>query len=567
MSSTCSFYDKNAQKLSQQYNSVSFESAHASWKTHWPKHSDKVLDVGAGSGRDALWMAEQGADVIALEPSLEMIEQGKALTKESVTWLNDELPSLNKAQNLAMRFDLILVSAVWMHIAPNQRKRAFRKLTNLLAPNGNLVITLRHGGFEDERVGHSVSVDELKHLAQERGVTVKDVNESDDSLNRMDVHWQTVVLTLPDDGSGDLKKVRRIIVNDSKSSTYKLALLRVLLRIADAHPGCVIDRTDREVSIPLGLVALYWIKAYKRLIDVGDLQQNSNSSKGLTFITSDGWEKISKLSADDLAVGSVYFSEEAEAIQKTIQASIKAMKEGPIKFIYTDLLGSNNQEFTTLPPVHRRKMQSSICLDSEFFESYGSFVLKQSLWECFQVYNSWIEPLVVNQWVAQMQRFKLNQQNGTTLQTYHDCLQWLDRDHDTSDVRKRVTELQQDNEQVISVWSGTKLNKTYHVDHCLPFAHWPNNDKWNLLPTTQSENLNKKDRLPSKLRLHESKYRILEWWQLAWGADSFNQQRFFTEASFSLPNISSQNHDFEEVFEAMALQVNGVKSRLLVGEW
>lgn len=194
MSSTCSFYDKNAQKLSQQYNSVSFESAHASWKTHWPKHSDKVLDVGAGSGRDALWMAEQGADVIALEPSLEMIEQGKALTKENVTWLNDELPSLNKAQNLAMRFDLILVSAVWMHIAPSERTHAFNQLSNLLADSGKMVVTLRHGGFDDERTGYPVSVEELSDLAKAKGIIVQDVSESDDSLQRNQVHWQSVVL-------------------------------------------------------------------------------------------------------------------------------------------------------------------------------------------------------------------------------------------------------------------------------------------------------------------------------------------------------------------------------------
>ena len=75
-----------------------------------------------------------------------------------------------------------------------------------------------------------------------------------------------------------------MIVNDSKSSTYKLALLRTLIRIADSHPGAVIEKHQDRVHLPLGLVALYWIRLYKRLIDtdLGDglgIQQNSAHRK------------------------------------------------------------------------------------------------------------------------------------------------------------------------------------------------------------------------------------------------------------------------------------------------
>ncbi|TOM79241.1 methyltransferase type 12, partial [Vibrio parahaemolyticus] len=78
-----------------------------------------------------------------------------------------------------------------------------------------------------------------------------------------------------------------------KSATYKLALLRTLLRIADAHSGAVVDRSDGKVVIPLGLVGLYWIRQFKRLIDKENIQQNSNSSKGLGFIKPEGWGRLS----------------------------------------------------------------------------------------------------------------------------------------------------------------------------------------------------------------------------------------------------------------------------------
>ncbi|KAB0304454.1 methyltransferase domain-containing protein [Vibrio fortis] len=569
MSSTIYFYHHNALTLSHQYNSVSFESVHHSWKPYWPLAGDKVLDVGAGSGRDARWMQQQGCEVIAIEPSNALRELGAKYTGVEVTWINDALPALNRTENLGMRFDLILVSAVWMHLPSSYRERAFRKLSNLLAPNGRLIITLRHGEFDDQRQGYPVSVEELEQLAKNSALQVRHIDESKDQLNRSEVWWQTVVMTLPDDGSGDLNKVRHIIVNDNKSATYKLALLRTLLRIADAHSGAVIDRSDGKILLPVGLVALYWVRQFKRLIDIdiegSGIQQNSNTTKGLGFVKEDGWNQLKHLSADDLAIGAMFLGEEAKALQKLFSHTISTIKAGPVTFIYQG--AKDNKLFEILPPAQRRKSLSSLVIDSDFLASFGYFTLDESLWECFRIYHSWIEPLVVNQWVMEMQRFETNRERNISLQTYHDCLVWIDHNHDTRDVRKRVEQLRKEQAEIVSVWSGTVLKQDYHVDHCLPFTYWPNNDKWNLLPTTTSENLKKSDKVPTTEKLHKSKQRILDWWQLAWDHSELSKQRFFSEAALSLPNIPAQCRDFEEVFDAMGLQVRGVKSRLLINEW
>ena len=569
MSSTIDFYHHNALTLSHQYNSVSFESVHHSWKPYWPLAGDKVLDVGAGSGRDARWMQQQGCEVIAIEPSNALRELGAEYTGVEVTWINDALPALSRTENLGMRFDLILVSAVWMHLPSSYRERAFRKLSNLLAPNGRLIITLRHGEFDDQRQGYSVSVQELEQLAKNSALQVRHIDESKDKLNRSEVWWQTVVMTLPDDGSGDLNKVRHIIVNDNKSATYKLALLRTLLRIADAHSGAVIDRSEGKILLPVGLVALYWVRQFKRLIDIdiagSGIQQNSNTTKGLGFVKEDGWNQLKHLSADDLAIGAMFLGEEAKALQKLFSHTISTIKAGPVTSIYQG--AKDNKLFEILPPAQRRKSLSSLVIDSDFLASFGYFTLDESLWECFRIYHSWIEPLVVNQWVMEMQRFETNRERNISLQTYHDCLVWIDHNHDTRDVRKRVEQLRKEQTEIVSVWSGTILKQDYHVDHCLPFTYWPNNDKWNLLPTTTNENLKKSDKVPTAEKLHKSKQRILDWWQLAWDHSDLSKQRFFSEAALSLPNIPPQCRDFEEVFDAMGLQVRGVKSRLLINEW
>ncbi len=344
MNRTIQFYHQHSEQLDNQYQQVSFERVHESWRSFWPDGSNgtcKVLDVGAGNGADATWFANQGCDVYAVEPADSLRAIGESRTQSlPITWLSDTLPELKVVNQLSLRFDCILLSAVWMHIAPSDRERAFRKLANLLAPNGRLVITLRHGGFDDARQAHPVSVEEIEQFAKDHALQIRlQTPLQADALGRDDVKWQTVVLTLPDDGSGDLLTVRHVIVNDSKSATYKLALLRTLLRIADAHPGAVIDRSDKRIAIPLGLVALYWMRQYKRLLDtdVGDgqgIQQNSDANKGLGFVKDEGWHKLKHLTPDDLSIGAFFTGEDAQALQKAMRHTIDTLKAGPVKFTY-----------------------------------------------------------------------------------------------------------------------------------------------------------------------------------------------------------------------------------------
>ena len=110
-------------------------------------------DVCAGSGRDSSALAGQGWDVVAVEPAAGFRELGQdSARNQSIHWLDVQLPDLGKIRKLSYRFDLILVSAVWMHIPPTDRERAFRIQTELLAPGGMLVITLRHGPGDGERL-------------------------------------------------------------------------------------------------------------------------------------------------------------------------------------------------------------------------------------------------------------------------------------------------------------------------------------------------------------------------------------------------------------------------------
>lgn len=563
MSRTIDFYHGHALQLDAQYNSVSFETVHTSWQEWWPKNGQTILDIGAGNGRDAQWLNERGCEVVAVEPADALRTLGVKQTSSKIHWLNDQLPELRKVFELGVRFDVILLSAIWMHIPVGERERCFRKLCNLLSPNGIIVISLRFGEFTDGRNSYSVSAEELNLFTKKFALTTELCSEvSIDELGRSDVRWQTLVFRLPDDGSGSLTRIRKVIVNDNKTSTYKLALLRTLCRIADAHPGAVSDRTDGKVALPLGLVALYWIRLYKRLIDRYGLQQSSNSRLGLGFVKDDGWNRLKHLGADDFAIGSFFVGADAIALNKTIRDTIATIDKGPVAFTY------NCVSINRLFELDRKtvKAETTIILDKDYLSTFGYFILDESMWRCLQDYSSWIDPLLVQQWIREMQAYSSNKEKNIDLQTFHNGLVWLDESHDTSPIRRKVTQLKASGAKVVSVWSNIKLDQALHIDHCIPFAYWPNNDKWNLLPSTERENLSKSDRVPSKARLTEARSRVLDWWRLAWTSESERMQ-FFNEACLSLPTLNSTPANFEEVFDAMQFQVYGVKQRLQINEW
>ncbi len=122
----------------------------------------------------------------------------------NVTWLDDSLPRLAKLRALGHRFDLILLSAVWMHVPQTQRERAFRILTELLGPSGILVISLRHGRDQAENIErnfHEVTAGELLEYAKQRAISVACQFDHED-LNRAHVSWETLVFKMPDDGTG-----------------------------------------------------------------------------------------------------------------------------------------------------------------------------------------------------------------------------------------------------------------------------------------------------------------------------------------------------------------------------
>ncbi len=195
MNKTIHHYNLKSDDFFKQYESISAENIHNSWINYIDNTSGFALDIGAGSGRDALWLANMGFDVVAVEPAEKLRNLAKQHNhNENITWIDDSLLELKATYQLNIKFDLILLSAVWMHIPEISRKTAFNQIANLLSPSGKLVISLRHGLSPDEREMYKVSFSEISILAKKHSLKVIKHQDDSDKLQRGGINWETVLL-------------------------------------------------------------------------------------------------------------------------------------------------------------------------------------------------------------------------------------------------------------------------------------------------------------------------------------------------------------------------------------
>ncbi|HBV4557678.1 class I SAM-dependent methyltransferase [Klebsiella aerogenes] len=190
-------YNDKASSFFNSYIGMSFDEIFSDVAEYLPSSGESCLDIGAGSGRDSAALAMRGLKVTAVEPS----DKFRALAKDyhknlDITWVNDSLPHLKNLSSRNQKFDFILMSAVWMHLPPEDRTLALHTAFNLLNTSGRMILTLRLGPAEPERVIYEISTEEAILKAKEVGFDIEFVNPiKEDGFNRNNVTWQIVVLS------------------------------------------------------------------------------------------------------------------------------------------------------------------------------------------------------------------------------------------------------------------------------------------------------------------------------------------------------------------------------------
>jgi SAM-dependent methyltransferase len=121
----------------------------------------RALDIGAGEGADAIWLAERGWDVTAVDIASLPLERGRAEAErrgrgiaERITWVvadvTDRLPE-------PAGYDLVTLQFV--HLTPAERAVAFPACAAAVAPGGTLLVVGHHPSDMATGVGRWPALD------------------------------------------------------------------------------------------------------------------------------------------------------------------------------------------------------------------------------------------------------------------------------------------------------------------------------------------------------------------------------------------------------------------------
>ncbi|MEZ0094685.1 class I SAM-dependent methyltransferase [Streptacidiphilus sp. EB129] len=191
-------YAEAADALAVQYEEVTFGDVHGDVLQLVPAEPGRILDVGAGTGRDAAALAARGHRVVAVEPTAELRAHGQRIHADSgIDWVDDVLPDLVLSRHTG-RFDAVFATAVWMHVDAEERRRAMARIATLLVPGGRFFVNLRHGPVPDGRHMFDVSPAETTELGAAYGLQTVHRSERPDLHGRDGVRWSCLVLQAAD---------------------------------------------------------------------------------------------------------------------------------------------------------------------------------------------------------------------------------------------------------------------------------------------------------------------------------------------------------------------------------
>lgn len=114
-----------------------------------------ALDVGTGEGRHAIWLAERGWTVTAVDFSAEAVRKARALqvahapaTVGRVTWLRSDVVAEAPSPGA---YDAVVV--MYLQLPAAQRRTALRGAARALAPGGTLLVVGHDSANLAEGVG------------------------------------------------------------------------------------------------------------------------------------------------------------------------------------------------------------------------------------------------------------------------------------------------------------------------------------------------------------------------------------------------------------------------------
>jgi SAM-dependent methyltransferase len=503
---TVQFYEKNAAEIATRYEAVA-SPVERYFGTAFVAGS-RILDIGAGSGRDAACLLAHGFDAYGVEPSAGLRQASVKAHPELANRLEAaSMPELGKP--FGGGFDGILCSAVLMHVPDHEMFDAALAIRSLLKRHGRLLLSLplsRGEGLTQERDSNGrlfkgYQAEEIQLLFERLGFQLIGRWNTEDALGRTGTDWYTLLLELRDTGGfRAIDKIEGVLNRDRKVATYKLALFRALAEIAMQESRQAVWLADGQVGVPLARIAERWLQYYwplfasERFIPQSQAE-GAGGNNPVKFRASmlrliDVYRQQGThggLSAWHLDWSTGRMNSGSQALMKAALKTVaETIRDGPVTYSGGAL--ETGKVF-------------------DFDSKTGLVLMPADIWRELCLLGHWIVDAVILRWASLTERFAFRQ-----CVTAGDVLPLLL----TRPEPQRATALARQSFQQAGLnrctWSGKTLRGEFVVDHAIAFSLWGNNDLWNLMQVDGKVNGLKSDKLPSAQLLEGRRHAVLEDW-------------------------------------------------------
>jgi cyclopropane fatty-acyl-phospholipid synthase-like methyltransferase len=117
-------------------------------QAHLLRSGQRALSVADGEGRNGVWLAQQGLDVLAVDFSAAGLAKARALAAERGVSLRTELADITTWQWPREAFDVVV--AIFIFVEPHERPAFFNNLKGALKPGGLLLMQ----GYRPEQLNY-----------------------------------------------------------------------------------------------------------------------------------------------------------------------------------------------------------------------------------------------------------------------------------------------------------------------------------------------------------------------------------------------------------------------------
>lgn len=152
---TLEYYQRNAKEFFSQTINVDMQNVYHPFLEYLPKthlsNQQKILDVGCGSGRDSVFFANKGFEVVAIDGSKSLIELAQQ-TDTRIDWQCLRFDEIAK-QSWQNQFTGIWACASLLHVPFDDLPKILNDLLSCLRPTGILYASFKYGDNEREKDG------------------------------------------------------------------------------------------------------------------------------------------------------------------------------------------------------------------------------------------------------------------------------------------------------------------------------------------------------------------------------------------------------------------------------